>query len=151
MPITGDWAVIERMIQGLHRLSAQACAQDVAEKAQGPLMAEELRFFDARIDPATGATWDANLDGSPGDQVATGSGRSSLRFVARPGARVRLTFADHLRWNLSWRKGQGHGTGHKQNFIPSMSKLPPAMLDILRRVALEVLSEYTGMEFGGTP
>jgi hypothetical protein len=150
MPITGDYAALEEQIKRLHKLQQYSCAADIAQRANDQLTADELAIFDSRVDPATGAAWDANLDGSQGDQTATGAGRGSIRFEAR-GYRVRLKFADHLRWNLSWRRGQGRGGAHKQNFIPSMSKLPPAMLATLCRVAREVLEEYTGLQFKGDP
>ena len=148
MPITGDWGKVERWIQQLPKLAQQQFADDVATRANDNLTADEKRIFDSRVDPATGAGWDDNLDGTPGDQTLTGAGRASIHFEARPRARVRLAFADHLKWNLSWRKGQGRGGSHKQNFIPSMGKLPPAMLATLMRAAKEVAAEY-GFDFGG--
>lgn len=151
MPITGDYAALEEQIGKLDKLSQYSCANDIAKRATDELKTDLLSYFDGRVDPATDARWDDNLDGTQGDQVNGGDGRSSIHFAAN-GHRVRLKFADHLRWNLSWKKGQGRGGQHKQNFIPSMSKLPPNMLVTLCRIARDVLEEYTGLKFeGGQP
>ena len=150
MAVTGEWGKLEEMIKTLDKLAQHQAARDIAARANDRLTALELNWFDSHTDPATGRAWDANLDGTPGDQTATGAGRGTIHFRAIEN-RVRLEFGEHLRWNLSWRRGQGHGGQHKQNFIPSMAKLPPAMLALLMRVSREVLEDY-GLSFeGATP
>ena len=147
MPITGAFDALQQQIKRLNKLAQAQAATDIAERANAAIDSAELAIFDSRTDPATGAAWDDNLDGTPGDQVKTGAGRQSIRFQAI-GPRLRLKFADHLKWNISWRGGQGHGGGHKQNFIPSMGKLPPTMRAALMNAARAVFAEY-GFDFGG--